>query len=104
MQRLGVALLVLLGIAAAVLYTTTFIVRETTQAIVLEFGAEVGEPKTEAGLYFKLPYQTVTYFDKRVLNLDPRPESFLLIDQRPLVVDYFLRYRITQHTMVIVHP
>lgn len=96
MQRLGIILLVILGIAAAVLFSTTYIIRETNQAILLEFGAEVGDPKTEAGLYFKLPYQSVTYFDKRVLNLDPEPESFLLVDQKPLVVDYYLRYKIVE--------
>ncbi|MFH1158520.1 MAG: protease modulator HflC [Pseudomonadota bacterium] len=72
-----------------------FIVPETQQALVLQFGDPV-EKHTVPGLKFKIPFiQQVTEFDKRVLDLDPPPEEIILADQKRLVVDTFARYRIS---------
>lgn len=85
-------LVLLLGILA---YSATFTVHETEQAIVLQFG----DPKqviTEPGLHFKLPFvQEVRTVEKRVLNLDPPSQTIILRDQLRLIVDAFMRYRIT---------
>ena len=97
---------VVIGIALAALafvgLSAVFVVDETEQVLVTQFG----EPKkivTEPGLNFKIPFiQELRGYDKRVLNLDPNPESFLLVDSRPLVVDYFLRYRIAEPSQVVV--
>lgn len=76
------------------IYSATFIVSQTQQAVVLQFG----DPKRvieEPGLHFKLPFlQNVRYLEKRVLNLDPAEQTVLLEDNRRLVVDAFVRYRI----------
>ncbi len=75
-------------------YASTFIVMQTQQAVVLQFG----DPKRvikEPGLHFKLPFvQNVRYLERRVLNLDPAEQTVLLEDNRRLVVDAFVRYRI----------
>ena len=72
-----------------------FIVNETKQAIVLQFG----EPRqliTKPGLQFKVPFiQDAVYLDRRMLNLDPQPEEMILSDQKRIVVDSFARYKIT---------
>ncbi len=77
------------------LYGTLFTVHQTKQAIVMQFG----EPKkviTEPGLNWKFPIiEDVTYYEKRVLNLDPPTENMLLSDQKRLLVDAFARYRIS---------
>ena len=88
--------LIALVIIAALAYTSLFIVDETKQALVLEFGKPIGKPITRAGLHFKRPYHSVVMLEKRVLNLDPEPQSFLLVDQKPLQVDYYVRYRISK--------
>lgn len=88
--------LIALVIIAALAYTSLFIVDETKQALVLEFGKPIGKPITRAGLNFKRPYHSVVMLEKRVLNLDPEPQSFLLVDQKPLQVDYYVRYRISK--------
>ena len=71
-----------------------FIVNETKQAIVLQFG----EPRqliTKPGLQFKIPLiQDAVFLDRRMLNLDPQPEEMILSDQKRIVVDSFARYRI----------
>lgn len=116
---------ILLVIAALLIVVSSclFTVEETKTAIVLQFG----NPKkvhSDAGLKFKLPYpfQEVTYFDKRIINVDPDPERVNLLSDSnnplfrkiiegaegegpitpaevsggaPMIVDTFARYRIT---------
>jgi len=73
-----------------------FIVNETKQAIVLQFG----EPKQvihKPGLNFKIPFiQDAVFLDRRMLNLDPQPEEMILSDQKRIIVDSFARYRIIE--------
>jgi membrane protease subunit HflC len=71
-----------------------FIVPETEQVMVLQFGKPV-EKYTTPGLKIKMPFvQQVKVFDKRVLDVDPPPEEVILADQKRVVVDTFARYRI----------
>jgi membrane protease subunit HflC len=83
--------IVLVGV---IMFQAAFIVKETNQAIVLQFG----NPKmiiTEAGLKFKLPFiQNVVFIDKRILNLDNAPEEVIAADQKRLIVDAFARFQI----------
>jgi modulator of FtsH protease HflC len=97
MNRIILPALVLVAAAAALLASSMlFTVHQTQQAIVTQFG----EPKEiirDPGLKFKLPFpiQEVAFLDKRVLNLDAtRPEEIIASDQRRLVVDSFVRFRI----------
>ncbi len=87
---LGVAALVALVAGASTLFT----VHQTEQALVLQFGKPV-VVQPEPVLYFKVPFvQDVTYFDRRVLDLDNPSEEVIASDQKRLVVDAFARYRI----------
>jgi modulator of FtsH protease HflC len=55
-----------------------FIVDQREQAIVLQLGQPIGEPR-EAGLHLKLPFiQDVRTFDKRVLSIDPRADQVVI--------------------------
>ena len=86
------------GILAAliifVVWDSVYIVQQTEQAIVLQFGEPVRLVK-EPGLKFKIPFiQKVTYYDNRLLNLDPPAQEVVLNDKKRLDVDSFTRYRI----------
>jgi membrane protease subunit HflC len=81
-----------LGILA---FTVLFTVHQAQQAIVVQFGNPI-KVVTEPGLAYKLPWQSVLYYEKRVLNLDPPVERVILADQKPLLVDAFARYRINK--------
>jgi len=71
-----------------------FTVHQTEQALVLQFGNPVKVVK-EPGLHFKTPFvQDVTFYDNRILNLDPPPQEIILQDQKRVNVDSFIRYRI----------
>ena len=71
-----------------------FVVNETKQAIVLQFG-EPRQVISKPGLQFKIPFiQDAVFLDSRMLNLDPQPEEMILSDQKRIIVDSFARYKI----------
>ena len=85
-----------------------FVVDQTKQVIVLQFGEPRAVHQTP-GLKFKLPFiQNVVYYDSRVLNLDPAQEEVILRDQKRIVVDSIVRYVIndplTFFQMSLIEP
>jgi len=95
MKRFGIALLLIIVGAAAVLVSqSTFIVHQTKQALVLQLG-EIVRVVRSPGLGFKLPFvQSVVYLDKRILDLDAPAKPVFAIGREQLVVDAFARFRI----------
>jgi len=84
----------LLVLAAFVASQSLFIVDETKQAIVLEFGQHKRTYRSP-GLGAKMPFiQEVTYFETRILSSDAAPEEYLTTDKKRLVVDHVTRWRI----------
>ncbi len=89
-----VFLIVLAAIVLLVAANTFYVVSQTEQAIVLQFGEPVREVK-EPGLKIKVPFiQNVILYDKRLLNLDPPAQEVVLNDKKRLDVDSFTRYQI----------
>jgi membrane protease subunit HflC len=77
-----------------VAFNTFFVVEQREQALITQFGDPVRTVQ-EPGLAVKMPFvQTVTFFDKRILELDAPPEEVIASDRRRIVVDAFARYRI----------
>ena len=77
-----------------VLFNSLYILPQTEQAIVLQFGEPVRLVK-EPGLKFKVPFiQNVIFYDNRLLNLDPPAQEIVLNDKKRLDVDSFTRFRI----------
>ncbi len=73
-----------------------YIVPETKQVIVTQFGQPVGKPVTTAGLHLKMPFvQKVEYIDKRVLEWDGPSAEMPTKDKLYIVVDAFGRWRIS---------
>lgn len=90
---------VLLALAAVFIlgaFGAYYVVDETEQVIITQFGKPVGQAITNAGLRFKLPLiQTVNRFEKRAVEWDGRPTEMPTKDKTYLVVDAFARWRIT---------
>jgi len=85
----------LVVVVLIVVFSSLFVVHQTEQALVLQFGKPVGEPIREPGLKFKLPLvQNVVFYDKRILYLEPSAEEVNAADQKRLVVDSYARYMI----------
>ena len=89
--------LVVLLLALIGLGSSTFIVRQTEQALVLRFGEPITGRGliTEPGLHFKAPFiETVVYLDNRILDLETSKQEVLASDNNRIEVDAFLRYKI----------
>ena len=78
-----------------VLSGTYYTLEEGQQAVILQFGRPVGEPVTEAGLHFKLPFvQEVRRFEKRLLIWDGDPNQIPTKGREFIWVDTTARWRI----------
>ncbi|MCR5879023.1 protease modulator HflC [Phenylobacterium sp. J367] len=87
-------------VLAIVLANTLFVVDQREQAIVVRFGDPVrvvNAPGTNgAGLNLKAPFlENVVKFDRRNIALESQQEEILTADRQRLVVDAFVRYRIS---------
>lgn len=86
------------GIVAAlavivIAFMSLFIVDQTSQALVIQFGRPVREVR-DPGLHVKAPWQSAVFYERRLLDLEPAPESVTLSDQNKLLIDAYARYRI----------
>ena len=82
---------ILLMVGSGSFYT----INEQEQAIVTQFGKPVGDPVTEAGLGFKIPFiQRVNVIEKRILEWDGTPNEMPTKDKTYILVDTFARWRI----------
>lgn len=85
-------IVIALGIVA---FSSVFTVHQTKQVLVLQFG----EPKRviqDPGLQFKWPFiQNVVSYERRVLEFDPPAEQVILADQKRIVADAYVRYKIS---------
>ncbi|HET8865977.1 MAG TPA: protease modulator HflC [Gracilimonas sp.] len=73
-----------------------YILHETEQAIITQFGDPVGGEVTAPGLKFKIPFiQDVNYFDKRYLEWDGDRNQIPTKDKKFIFVDSYARWQIT---------
>ena len=102
MNRVGFiasTLLVALALASSML----FVVDQRQFGVVFALG-QIKEVLTEPGLHFKLPppFQNVSYIDKRLLTLESvEAEPMLTLEKQRVVIDWYVRWRITQPTEYI---
>jgi len=90
-MKLVAALVVLILWSAS-----TYLVSETDQVIITQFGEPRGNPVVDPGLHFKLPFiQRVNSFEKRFLEWDGSPNQMPTKDKRFIWVDMYARWRIT---------
>jgi len=86
-----IAVIVLLMLAVS----SAYVVDETEQVIVTQFGKVIGPPKTDPGLYFRIPFiQNTNYFPKNLLEWDGDPGQIPTLDKTFIWVDAFARWKI----------
>ncbi|MFO7737983.1 MAG: SPFH domain-containing protein, partial [Desulfatiglandaceae bacterium] len=89
------ALIVPIAVILFAVYTAAYIVDETEQVVVTQFGKAIGDAKTEPGLYFKIPMvQYVNRFPKNLLEWDGDPGQVPTLDKTFIYVDTFARWKI----------
>ncbi len=74
-------------------YRTFFTVNETEFTLVTQFGRPL-YTVGGTGLHFKWPFQSATYFDRRLRIYNPRPSEFLTRDKKNIVVDSYVAWKI----------
>ena len=93
LRILGVAVILVI---ALFLTGTIYILDETRQVVITQFGRPVGEPITAAGLHFKMPLiQRAQYFEKRLLDWDGDPNQIPTKDKKYIWLDTTARWRIS---------
>lgn len=95
MPRTFALALAAVGGVLILLFSSAYTVHQTQQALIVQFGKPVAVVQ-KPGLNFKIPFiQKVTMFDNRLLELNAEQKEVTAADKKRLVVDAFLRYRIT---------
>jgi len=95
MMTRAIVLLIALIAALIVLGSAAYVVNETEQVVITQFGDPVGDPVTNPGIHFKVPFiQAANYFDKRFLEWDGDANQIPTKDKRYLWVDTYARWRI----------
>ena len=88
--------LLLLIIVGVVLRASIYTLDQAEQAVIVQLGAPVGDPVTNPGLHFKLPFiQEVRRFDKRVISWDGDPNQIPTRGEQFISVDTTARWRIS---------
>jgi membrane protease subunit HflC len=96
-KALGFIIAALVLIVLLFVTGTVYTVREDQQVILTQFGKEVGDPITEAGLHFKLPFIVkVNVIEKRVLAWDGESAQMPTRDKTYIQVDTFARWEISE--------
>jgi membrane protease subunit HflC len=72
---------------------SAFVVDQRQQSLILQFGNPKGVEQ-EAGLHFKLPWQSIETFDRRLLESDAPPNEVITKDKKTILVDNYARWRI----------
>ena len=94
MKSKGFIIIVLI-IGILLLFASAYVVDETEQVVVTQFGRVIGIPKMSPGLYFKIPFiQNTNYFPKNLLRWDGDPGQIPTLDKTFIWVDPFARWRI----------
>ncbi len=94
MQSKSFSALILIAVLALVASNSLYIVDETERAIKLRFG-QIVESDIQPGLHFKIPVlNTIRKFDARVLTMDARPQRYLTLEKKAVIVDSFIKWRI----------
>ncbi|TNF33743.1 MAG: protease modulator HflC [Gammaproteobacteria bacterium] len=81
-------------LSLAVVANCVFIVRETERAVLLEFG-RLKVADIQPGIHVKIPFvNEVRKFDARILTVDVRPEPFLTLEKKVVMVDSFIKWKV----------
>jgi len=93
-MKLQLALIPIILLFWAV-YVCSYVVEETDQVIITQFGKPIGDPQTEAGLHWKVPFiQEINRIEKRFLPWDGPSNEMSTKDKTYLIIDTFARWRI----------
>jgi len=93
MSNKGLLTLAVVAVLGLLAYSSVFVVTERERAVELEFGRLV-DGDVKPGFHFKKPWATVRIFDGRLLTADMEKASFYTVENKRLIVDSYIKWRI----------
>jgi membrane protease subunit HflC len=84
----------LIVVGAIILFNCLYVLSEGKQAVITQFGDPIGGAIVDAGLHFKLPWQKVNLFEKRLLEWDGDPNQIPTKDKKYIAIDTTARWKI----------
>jgi membrane protease subunit HflC len=95
-QKRIISIVIILVILLILIAQSAFVVKETEQVVITQFGKPVGNAITKAGLKFKTPFiQKANFFEKRYMEWDGDPNQVPTKDKKFIFVDTYARWQIT---------
>src|SRR5699024_5762155 len=91
----GLSLIIILAIIMLIALDGFYIVTESDQVIITQFGNPIGEAVVEPGMKFKIPFvQKAHFFDERYLNWDGDRNQIPTKDKKFIFIDTYARWQI----------
>ncbi|NPV82171.1 MAG: protease modulator HflC [Candidatus Aminicenantes bacterium] len=95
-STLKILITIIIVIVLLSLIDGVYIVSETNQVIITQFGQPIGAAVTAPGMHFKVPFiQKANYFEKRWLEWDGDANQIPTRDKKYIWVDTYCRWRIS---------
>lgn len=94
MSQKGFSALIVGLVVLIVAWSSLFVISERERAVQLRFGQLVKDD-IQPGLHIKIPFvDNVRVFDGRMQNLEVPSERFLTLEQKAVIVDSYIKWRI----------
>ncbi len=88
--------LAIIAAALMIILPCVYMVKETEQVVITQFGKPIGEPKITPGLKLKVPFiQKANFFEKRYMEWDGDPNQLPTKDKKFIFVNTYARWQIT---------
>jgi membrane protease subunit HflC len=82
-------------VALVLLYSATFFVQQSQNAVVVRFGKLVDTVVNEPGLHWRVPFvDHVFQIDRRIINIDAPAYTVTTKDQKRIIISAYVRYQI----------
>ncbi len=94
MKKIFPTAIILLIVLIVLLARSLFVLDQADQAIIVQFGEPRGDVVVDPGLHFKMPYQQVRRFDKRLLSWDGDVTQIPTLGREFILVDTTARWQI----------
>ena len=95
-RTLGISA-ILVVVVLVVLYSATFFVQQSQNAVVVRFGKLIDTVINQPGLHWRVPFiDQVFYIDRRMINIDAPGYTVSTMDQKRIIISAYVRYHISE--------
>jgi modulator of FtsH protease HflC len=93
-RTVGVSVIVAV-VALVLIYSSTFFVQQSQNAVVVRFGKLIDTVTNEPGLHWRVPFvDHVFAIDRRIINIDAPAYTVTTKDQKRIIISAYVRYQI----------